>query len=303
MMQAPVQRLENPAAAAQGVELCLLRIDLLHEHFGGNKWFKLKYTIEAARDKNAKTLLTFGGAFSNHIAATAAAGKAAGLKTIGIIRGEASAVRNPTLQFAHEQGMELVYLDRESYRGKNDPAFLDILRRRFDDPFIIPEGGAASEGVKGCMEIVPPGAPFDTVCVACGTGATLAGIALSLGRGQRVIGFPVLKNGSFLEPEIKALIAAQPPQQEVGNWSLECDYHFGGYAKTTPALEQFVRDFKTGYGIPLDYIYTAKMVSGVFDLLEKGAFKKGERLLLVHTGGLQGNAGIEARLKSKAANR
>jgi 1-aminocyclopropane-1-carboxylate deaminase len=299
----PTQQINNAITYHAGVDLHVLRLDLMHPWVNGNKWFKLKYNLLEAKQKNFTTLLTFGGAYSNHIYATAAAGNLFGFRTIGVIRGEEKLPLNSTLSFAVQQGMQLVYINREAYRQRNTAALEEDLRQRFGEIFIIPEGGSNLNGVRGCTEIVKEAAVFDTICVACGTATTLAGIALSLHKGQRALAFPVLKGGAFLAPEIEKLLKnylvsdLPSPNSYPGDWELVCDYHFGGYAKVKHELILFSQEFAQMHGIPLDYVYTAKMFYGVMDLLQQGFFCRGDRLLLVHTGGLQGNIGIEERLQ------
>jgi 1-aminocyclopropane-1-carboxylate deaminase len=305
-----MQQINSAIAHHANVDLYVLRLDLIHPWVNGNKWFKLKYNLLEAKQKNCPTLLTFGGAYSNHIYATAAAGNLFGFRTIGVIRGEERLPLNPTLSFAVQQGMQLVYLNRETYRQRYTIALREYLRQCFGEVFIIPEGGCNLNGVRGCTEIINT-AEFDTICVACGTATTLAGIALSLHEGQRAIAFPVLKNGAFLAQEIDSLLtnylaSGLPVPNNPGSWELVCDYHFGGYAKVNNELLTFTQQFKAAHGIPLDYVYTAKMFYGVMDLLQQGFFAQGvpqrgcrrHRLLLLHTGGLQGNVGMEERLQT-----
>ncbi|MCC5608825.1 pyridoxal-phosphate dependent enzyme [Nostoc sp. CHAB 5834] len=299
----PLQQINSEIARRAGVDLYVLRLDLMHPWVNGNKWFKLKYNLLEAKEKNYTTLLTFGGAYSNHIYATAAAGNLFGFRTIGVIRGEERLPLNPTLSFAVQQGMQLVYLNRKMYRQRNTPALEEYLRQRFGEVFIIPEGGSNLNGVRGCTEIIDRALAFDHICVACGTATTLAGIALSLHERQRAIAFPVLKNGAFLAQEIESLLtnylasSLPSPYSSPASWELVCDYHFGGYAKVNNDLLFFSQQFTEEHGIPLDYVYTAKMFYGVMDLLKQGFFCKGDRLLLIHTGGLQGNVGMEERLQ------
>jgi 1-aminocyclopropane-1-carboxylate deaminase len=303
----PIQQIHSDIADSAGVELSVLRLDLMHPWVNGNKWFKLKYNLLEAKERNFKTLLTFGGAYSNHIFATAAAGKLFGFNTIGVIRGEEKSPLNSTLSFAVQQGMQLMYLDRNTYRQRNTTTLHAELRKRFADVLIIPEGGSNLNGVRGCTEILAQAGDFDVVCVACGTGTTFAGILLSLCQ-QRAIAFPILKNGAFLQQEIETLLqnylaANLPtPNKYPCSWELICDYHFGGYAKVNDELLKFSQQFQQTHNVPLDYVYTAKMFYGVMDLLKQGFFRKGDRLLLVHTGGLQGNLGIEERFILKSVN-
>lgn len=289
------QQIDNDITQNAGVEMFVLRLDLMHPWVNGNKWYKLKYNLLEAKEKNFKTLLTFGGAYSNHIYATAAAGKLFEFHTIGIIRGEERLPLNPTLNFAVQQGMQLVYCDRTSYRQRHTTELHAQLRERYGEIFIIPEGGCNLNGVRGCTEILQEAGDFDVVCVACGTGTTFAGILLSLCQNQRAIAFPVLKNGEFLQSEIHTLLqnylaADLPaPNNSLTPWELICDYHFGGYAKVNDDLLLFSQQFTQTHGIPLDHVYTAKMFYGVVNLLNQGYFYSGDRLLLIHTGGLQGN--------------
>ncbi len=298
-----IQQINSKITREADVNLSVLRLDVMHPWVNGNKWFKLKYNLLEAKQKNFTKLLTFGGAYSNHIYATAAAGNLLGFHTIGVIRGEEKLPLNPTLSFAVQQGMELVYMSRQMYRQRSTTALDEYLRQRFGEVFIIPEGGNNLNGVRGCTEIISEATAFDYICLACGTATTLAGIALSLHQGQKAIAFPVLKNGSFLAKEIENLLTnylasgLPTPYNSPAFWELMCDYHFGGYAKVNQQLLQFSHEFTEAHGVPLDYVYTAKMFYGVMDLLQQGFFGKGKSLLLAHTGGLQGNVGMEERLQ------
>ncbi|AFY36094.1 1-aminocyclopropane-1-carboxylate deaminase/D-cysteine desulfhydrase [Calothrix sp. PCC 7507] len=302
----PRQQIHSAIARLAGVDLSLLRLDLMHPLINGNKWFKLKYNLLEAKQQNITTLLTFGGAYSNHIYATAAAGNLFGFRTIGVIRGEERLPLNPTLSFAVQQGMQLVYIDRETYRQRHTTALQADLQQRFGEVLIVPEGGNNLNGVRGCTEIISKLDVFDTVCLACGTGTTLAGIALSLDKQQRVIGFPVLKAGEFLNQEIDDLLKNYltsnfpAPFDYPAPWELLCDYHMGGYAKVNDQLLLFSQQFTQEHNVALDYVYTAKMFYGVMHLLQQGFFPRGDRLLLIHTGGLQGNVGIEQRLQKSS---
>lgn len=280
------------------------REDLIHPEFGGNKWRKLKYNLIDARSLNKKTLLTFGGAFSNHIYATAGAGKYFGFDTIGIIRGEPHTPLNPTLSFAQSRGMRLIYVNRKTYKDKNNKDFINSLQQEHGDFYLIPEGGSNALALLGCMETIEEinyeinkpdsfdnNETFDIISCACGTGATLAGLIRSLKPEQRAIGFSALKGGSFLNDEVNRFLLAANCTHD--NWSIETDYHFGGYAKTNDTLFQFMHDFEAEYSIPLDCVYTAKMFYGLFDLIRNRRFKKGTRIVAIHTGGLQGNAGFK----------
>jgi 1-aminocyclopropane-1-carboxylate deaminase len=292
----PIQKINSEIAANAGIKLSILRLDLMHPQINGNKWFKLKYNLAEAKEKNFSTILTFGGAYSNHIYATAAAGKIFGFRTIGVIRGEENIPLNPTLQFALAQGMQLVYIDRRTYKERHTDELQIQLKQQFGEVFIIPEGGCNLNGIRGCIEILETVKEFNTICLACGTGTTLAGMTLSLNQQQKVMGFPILKGGDFLNEDINNslinyLASGLPaPVNCPAPWQLVSDYHFGGYAKVNNQLKLFCQNFQQEYGIHLDYVYTGKMFYGVMDLITKGLFKS-ESLLLVHTGGLQGNLG------------
>ncbi|MFM7363724.1 MAG: 1-aminocyclopropane-1-carboxylate deaminase/D-cysteine desulfhydrase [Cuspidothrix sp.] len=293
-----IQEIDSEIWANPGVKLYVLRLDTMHSEINGNKWYKLKYNLLAAKEKNISTILTFGGAYSNHIYATAAAGNLFGFRTIGLIRGEENTPLNPTLQFAVEQGMELVYINRQTYKQNHLEKLHKQLKQQFGEVFIIPEGGSNLNGMRGCTEILQTARGFNNICLACGTGTTLAGIALSLNQDQKVIGFPVLKNGDFLHQDINNLLSKYlnsslpTPVNSPAHWQLVCDYHFGGYGKVTKSLKVFCEKFQAEHHIPLDYIYTGKMFYGVMELIKKGLFKS-ESLLLIHTGGLQGNLGYK----------
>lgn len=295
-MEAPLQQLHSPLWEDQGIALWVKREDLLHPAISGNKWRKLKYNLQAAREQQKDTLLTFGGAYSNHIAAVAAAGQEFGFKTIGIIRGEEHLPLNPTLSFASSAGMELLYLSREAYRQKTNPVFLEQLSQQFGQPYIIPEGGTNALAVKGCTEIVADiPIDYDYICCACGTGGTIAGIIAGLEGEKQLLGFPALKGGEFLQEEITQLIE-QYNGQHYRNWQLITDYHFGGYGKVKPELLDFMRAFQAEHNLPLEPVYTGKMFYGLVDLIRQGYFPKGSRIVAIHTGGLQGNAGFKERL-------
>lgn len=293
----PLQAIQEPIFEHYGVQLNVLRLDLTHAHISGNKWFKLKYNLLEAKNNGHNTLLTFGGAFSNHIAATANAGKEYGFNTIGIIRGEEQAVLNPTLQFALECGMQLYYVSRSLYRDKD--ALYAYVKEHFQqkNPYLIPEGGSNLLGVKGCIEILNHiNVPFDVVCCAAGTGATFAGLVYSLKPAQKAIGFQVLKAEGYIKKEVvnwlKQPELIELKQCENPNWEVNENYHFGGYARVNDTLKAFVENFSNTHQLPLDMIYTGKMMFGIYDLVQQGYFKKGTTIVVIHTGGLQGNKGF-----------
>jgi 1-aminocyclopropane-1-carboxylate deaminase len=277
------------------ISLSIRREDLIHPFVSGNKFRKLKYNLLQAKSENQETILTFGGAFSNHIAAVAFAGKEQGFKTIGIIRGDELSDKiqeNPTLRFAQECGMLFKFVTREDYRLKTETDFLEQLKKEFDDFYLVPEGGTNELAIKGCEEIlIEEDAQFDFVCCAVGTGGTITGIINSILPRQKVLGFPALK-GDFLKEDICKFARNQ-------NWELITDYHFGGYGKVTPELITFINQFYRDTNIPLDPIYTGKMVFGVLDLIQKKYFPENSNILLIHTGGIQGIQGMNIKLKNK----
>ena len=286
----PLQEVFYPAIEQAGLRLFVLRTDLTHLEVSGNKWFKLKYNLQEALDLGYDTILTFGGAYSNHIHATATAAKLYGLKSIGVIRGEAGETLNDTLTDATAKGMHLHFVSRTAYRSKTEADFLADLKSKFGDVYSIPEGGSNALAVKGTQEITAfINMNYDYICCAAGTGGTLAGIAESLRDSKtQVIGFPVLKNGAFILDEVATLLNKYNQTELPSNLSLNTNYHFGGYAKTKPALLQFMQQFEKTTQIPLEQVYTAKMMFGIFDLIEQGYFDKGKTIVAVHTGGLQG---------------
>jgi 1-aminocyclopropane-1-carboxylate deaminase len=261
----------------------------------GNKYRKLKYNLVEAESMGFSTLLTFGGAFSNHIAAVAQAGKVKGFKTIGIIRGEelgAKIANNSTLQFARDCGMEFEFVSRDLYREKTSATFLKNLKHTFGDFYLIPEGGTNDLAVKGCEEILTESdSQFDYICCPVGTGGTISGIINASSETQKILGFPALK-GDFLTEDIRKFA-------NKNNWELVTTYHFGGYAKINTELISFINRFKRQYGIPLDPIYTGKMLFGIFDLMTQDYFPKDAKILAIHTGGIQGIVGMNAMLKKK----
>lgn len=278
-----------------GVDLFIKREDEIHSFVSGNKYRKLKYNLMEAQKGGFGTLLTFGGAYSNHIAAVASAGKQIGIKTIGVIRGNellGKKRKNATLSFAKQCGMRFKYVSREDYRNKTNDLFIENLRNEFGAFYLIPEGGTNELAIKGCEEILnEEDGYFDYICCSVGTGGTISGLINCSKPSQQVLGFPALK-GSFLNEDISKFVTKP-------NWKLISDYHFGGYAKINEDLVSFINKFKALYGIPFDPIYTGKMMYGVFDLIKKKYFPKGSKILIIHTGGLQGVSGMNTVLKNK----
>jgi 1-aminocyclopropane-1-carboxylate deaminase len=283
------------AFSISNFNLVIKREDQLHPDISGNKFRKLKYNILEAKRLNKSTLLTFGGAYSNHIAAVAATGKEYGFKTIGIIRGEElidKVADNATLSFAKSCGMRFCFISREEYRKKEETIFLENLKSIYGDFYLLPEGGTNDFAVKGCAEILTnKDASFEYVCSPVGTGGTIAGLIKSSNSLQTVLGFSALK-GIFQTSDINKFTKKT-------NYRILDDYCLGGYAKVNTELIEFINDFKNKTAISLDPIYTGKMIFGIFDLMNKGCFKENSTILAIHTGGLQGIKGMNALLKKK----
>jgi len=284
----------------KGIKLVVKREDEIHPYISGNKYRKLKFNLELAKARGATTLLSFGGAFSNHISALSFAGRLHGFKTIGIIRGHElgsdlsqTLLTNPTLRFAFDQGMRFKFVNREAYRNKDEEGFKDMLRSEFGTFFEIPEGGTNALAVKGCEEILTDqDREFDHVCVSVGTGGTVSGIINASDPRQNVLGFSSL-NGEFLNEIIRSYTMKR------NNWSLINEYHFGGYAKINKNLISFINEFYQETTIPLDPVYTGKMIYGIIDLVEKDFFNRNTSILAIHTGGLQGIQGMNQQLLKK----
>lgn len=283
-----------------GVSLQVLRLDSFFPEISGNKFFKLKYNILHAIEHGYQQLLSFGGAYSNHIHALAMAGKITGLKTIGIIRGERPEPLNPTLKDAEEAGMELYFVSRKEYRRRNDQAYLDEISQQYGPSMIIPEGGSNLRGIRGCREIIDHihhhiGTEYDYVVLPCGTAATLSGIVAGVPEGKRVVGVSVLKAGDSLAREVSRFLAALGVEDQ-GLWKIEQAYHCGGYARVNNDLCEFVSDFGRKHQIALDHVYTGKCFFGLFDLIAKQVIPEGARVVAIHTGGMQGERGMQGPL-------
>ncbi|MGB3467204.1 MAG: pyridoxal-phosphate dependent enzyme [Cyclobacteriaceae bacterium] len=290
-IQSPVQEIKLQEPLAGELKLAVLREDLLHPEVSGNKWRKLKYNFIEMTEKGYDRLVTFGGAYSNHIAATAACARVHGFESVGIIRGEElNAEANHTLRFAHTCGMQLIFVTRAAYRNKNQPQFLKDYLPDDQSYYLIPEGGTNEMAIRGTSEILGSHTSgFDIVCVAAGTGGTAAGIINSLTAHQKALVFPALK-GSFMKENIAALI--DPEKQYGKDWELIDKYHFGGYAKWNVDLIDFINTFKEQHNIPLDYIYNGKMMYGLYELLKIHYFRSKTSLLAIHTGGIQSTIGF-----------
>ncbi|RYJ24472.1 1-aminocyclopropane-1-carboxylate deaminase [Streptomyces sp. L-9-10] len=293
-LPSPLEPADDERFARHGVRLLLKRDDLIHPELAGNKWRKLAPNLRAAAASGRRTLLTFGGAYSNHLRATAAAGRLLGFATVGVVRGEELADRplNPSLARCAADGMRLCFVDRAAYRRKSEPGAVAVfLGRAGLDPdavYVVPEGGSNALAARGCAELGRElrrdlRGVAGTVAVACGTGGTLAGLAAGLGSGRRAVGFPVLK-GDFLEREIRRLQQAAFGGP-VGDWRLDGRFHFGGFARTTPALDAFAEEFGERHGLRVERLYVAKMLYGLTTLAEEGAFPPGTTVAAVITGG------------------
>lgn len=288
--ETPVFELETEESKAKEIRILVKREDLNHPFISGNKWWKLKYNLEEAQRQGIKTLLTFGGAYSNHIYATAAAAHETGLKSIGMIRGEETLPLNPTLTFAKDQGMQLHYISREAYRKKTEPEFIQQLHNQFGEFYLIPEGGTNELALKGTTELgekLLKEIEFDYLCLPVGTGGTIAGIAEGLKGKKEIIGISSLKNGDFLNTEVENWIKKKS-NDSYGNWRVLTSYHHGGYAKVTNELLAFIKKTNDEHNLPLDQVYTGKLLWGVIEEVKKRTFQKGSTVLVLHTGGLQG---------------
>lgn len=285
----PVQQIRDALFDERGIEVFIKRDDMIHPVISGNKWRKLKYPLLAAQAAGKTRLVTFGGAYSNHLLATAAAAASFGFKATGFVRGEA--VNNDTLFLCSLHGMELIFTDRESYRDKPG-----LYKRYFADDVeavFIDEGGASADGAKGCAEIIDElTGKYDDIFCACGTGTTAAGIVNGIvqrGLPTRFHGVPVLKNGDFLRADIDNFL------QQPAHYDLHTGFHFGGYGKTEPALIRFISGFTASTGILIDPVYTGKMLYAIYHLAGKGFFKPGARILAIHTGGVWGLLGMKEK--------
>ena len=288
----PVQQIHAQLFEEKGLEVSIKRDDLIHPIISGNKWRKLKYLLKQAQNENKTRLVTFGGAYSNHLLATAAAASKFGFKSTGFVRGEE--VNNDTLFLCRLHGMNLIFTGRESYREKQS-----LFDKHFGtdaDAFFIDEGGASPLGAKGCSELIDELTDgYDHIFCACGTGTTAAGIINGINQHQLTTqfhGVPVLKNGEFLRKEMDSFLT-QPKE-----YQLHTDYHFGGYAKSTPELTDFVKQFVSSTGILIEPVYTGKMMYAVYDLAAKNYFKPGSKILAIHTGGIWGLLGMKDKFKS-----
>jgi 1-aminocyclopropane-1-carboxylate deaminase len=285
----PIVQLRLPSLRQMDVSLFVKREDQNHPTVSGNKWWKLKHNLEAATRQQAGTILSFGGAYSNHIYALAAATAELGLKSIGIIRGEQPAQLSPTLQFAEAQGMRLHFLSREAYRQKSSEELINTMRQEWGAFFYVPEGGSNLLGVRGAADWamqLQKEVDFDFVCLPVGSGGTLAGISQQLSTTRQAVGYAVLKNAGFLFREVQQLGGA------MDRLRLSTDFHGGGYARASESLLHFIEKMEKDYQLPLDPVYTAKALYGVLEEVKQGLFPRGSTILFLHTGGLQGRLGF-----------
>lgn len=282
-------RIDDPLLDRHQIKLWMKRDDLLHPVISGNKWRKLKYSLDHALSLGSDTLISMGGAYSNHLHALAYTGQALGLKTVGLIRGERPEPLTPTLQDCRNRGMALRFVSRSDYR------LLRQFRNYHDLPgmqagqYWLPEGGAHELALKGIAELVNEiGIPYDVLCLPCGTGASLAGCITAVNGNNSVLGFAALKNAGFLTADVGKLLP-----KTYAEWNINLDYHFGGFARTTHELNEFIAEFELKTKIPLEPVYTGKMMYALVDLIAKGYFKPGRCIIAVHTGGLQGKRGFD----------
>ncbi|MCH4828374.1 MULTISPECIES: 1-aminocyclopropane-1-carboxylate deaminase/D-cysteine desulfhydrase [Flavobacterium] len=293
-MNSLIQKIDIPLP--HEITLFIKREDQIHPFISGNKYRKLKYNLKYLEKNHYDTLVTFGGAFSNHIAATAFACKEKGINCLGVIRGEElwkEISYNATLQFAQKWGMKFEFVTREQYRDKENVDFKDFIESKYGTCYWLPEGGTNELAIKGCTEILNESdTVYDYICTAVGTGGTISGIINSALSHQEILGFPALK-GDFLKAEVQSWVLNNK------KWDMVNDYHFGGYGKVTEELICFLNNFYAKTKIPLDPIYTGKMLFGVIDMIHKGCFKSGAKILTIHTGGLQGIEGMNQFLDKK----
>jgi 1-aminocyclopropane-1-carboxylate deaminase len=283
-------KLESNFLSENSVSLTVLRLDKIHEEVSGNKLFKLHYFVEACLQTYHKTILTFGGAFSNHLVATAFLCKEKGIKCIGIVRGEAPTKLSHTLVRCKELGMQLHFISRLAYKKMEGDETIKNLQNTFGECTIVPEGGFGNEGARGASLIMNflKNESYSHVCTCVGTATTLTGLLMNNKNNATIIAIPVIKNMTDIEQRVQQLTN----HSDTNNLSILGDYHFGGYAKYSNELIHFMNKFYTDYAIPTDFVYTAKMMFGIFDKIENAYFTKGSNILCLHTGGLQGNTSL-----------
>lgn len=281
-------KVTDPLLDQHQIELWLKRDDLLHPIISGNKWRKLKYILQHALSTGADTIISMGGTYSNHLHALAYTGKLLNISTVAYIRGEQPDLFNPTLKDLVAWGMELKFISRSSYR---ELRHYQSLPEQKPYEYWLPEGGALGYALQGVAEMVEEiDIAYDTICVPCGTGTTMAGIIAAAENKTTVLGFTALKGKHFLEHDVNKLLP--DPSTSFCQRSINHDYHFGGFAKTTPKLLEFINSFEHQTGIELEPVYTGKMMYGIYALIKQGYFTCGHRIIAVHTGGLQGKRDV-----------
>ena len=286
----PCVEIVDELLEAAGVRVYVKREDLNHSLVSGNKWWKLKYNLLEAKELGADTILTFGGAYSNHVYATSAAAKETGFRSIGVIRGEEVIPYNPTLRFAKSQGMQLHFVSRQTYREKTSDTFIKQLRNEFGDFYLIPEGGSNANAVKGSKEFasnILSAIDSDIIILPVGTGGTIAGLICGLPTTKEIIGVSVLRGGEFLAGDIRQLATTCVNDFANTNWKILTDHHHGGYAKSSSALDDFIRHFFLKHGIPLEPVYSGKTMWALWKEISAGKFERGTKILFLHTGGVQ----------------
>ena len=289
--KAGIEELHDDLFVQKQIKLSVLRLDKIHPVVSGNKLFKLHYFLEEALQSTHRTVVSFGGAYSNHLSATAFACKVLQLKSIGIVRGERSAQLSSTLQQCLDDGMHLKFVSREDYTLKETTAFLQSLKIEFGGCVVVPEGGYHPLGAKGAAMIM--GLIGDKncthICTATGTATTLAGLLMAAAPAQKIISVPILKGMADTNERLKFL-TGNP--ESFNNLQIFPDYHFGGYAKKTKPLLDFMNHCWLQYRLPLDFVYTAKMMFAVIESIKNNHFEKGSEIICLHTGGLQGNKSL-----------
>jgi len=294
-LPSPVTQIKTPLLVEKKIKLFIKRDELIHPIIQGNKWRKLKYNLIEAQKTNSRTLLSFGGAYSNHLHALAYAGKQLGIKTIGIIRGEAPQPLNPCLQDMQNWGMQLKFIKRIDYKQKNNANFLNDLKQQLGNFYLIPEGANNAQGTKGCAELLEElQEPYDVICCEVGSGTMLSSLIQNdTNPHTQYLGFAVMKNAQLDDDIYNRLKIIEKSATQLPAWKINHAYHFGGFAKTTDELNHFINAFKQQHNIQLEPVYSGKMLWGIFDLISKNHFKADTTILAIHGGGLQGLRGYE----------
>ncbi len=296
--QVPIEPFNHPLLLQHDVSIFIKRDDLLHSVVSGNKLYKLMLNLEQFKREDKKTLITFGGAYSNHLHATAFMGRRLGIQTVAIVRGEQLVPLNPTLKDCTDWGMIIEPVSRGLYRQKHQAPEIQSIIDKYPSPYVVPEGGANRLGVLGAAKMLDDvdQESLDIVVVACGTGVTMAGLISGCEPHVRVIGFPALKAEKWMGDEVRGWLGVITCANN--NWALQHGFHFGGYGKTKPDLLEFMGDMEAGYNLLLDPIYTGKAFYGLLKMIENGEIARGSNVLFIHSGGLQGRRGLSAKNSS-----